>query len=215
VAAALDPAYRDFYVELVTRAGSVVAVDGGVAACRWADRAPDLLVGDLDSASSQDVEWAQAHGAALERLPVHKDVTDLQVALERSADLTGSHRVLTGVFGGRLDHELATIAALFDFVHGSWTAQEPTLSAWPLLGPTTLALQGEGATVSLLAWSEAVSVSAQGLEYPLDHDLLPRCDPRGVSNVLRSDRASLTVHSGALLVVSPRLDFPPAIGYAQ
>jgi thiamine pyrophosphokinase len=215
VAAALDTARRDFYVDLVASADSVVAVDGGITACRWADRPPDLLVGDFDSASPDDVDWAKRAGAALERLPVRKDATDLQVGLKRSASFSGSRRVATGVLGGRLDHELASIAALFDVVHAPWVVLEPALNAWPLLGPATLTLEGEGATVSLLAWSAEVSVSARGVAYPLDREVLSRCEPRGVSNIIQAEQASLTVHSGMLLVLSPHLDFPPAIGYPQ
>jgi thiamine pyrophosphokinase len=214
IAASLVPEDSRFYAELIAAADCVIAVDGGLAACRWADVSPDHLAGDLDSASADDVAWAEASGAVLHRLPTHKDETDLAAALSLAEELGYQTGTVTGVLGHRVDHELAALGALFEADPATWSIQEPDVNAWTLVAPASLALEGKGATVSVLGWTEGATITTMGMEY-LVHDLaLGPFDSRGVSNVITSDVASVVVESGAALVLSTRLDFPPAMGYA-
>ena len=214
IAASLDEQARAFYTGLIAEADSLVAVDGGLAACRWADTVPDYLVGDLDSARPEDIAWAEQGGTRLQRLDTHKDQTDLEVALVTAEGLSPAGCTATGVLGKRTDHELAAFGAFFAARSNAWTIREPYITAWPLLSPTTLNLSGEGAIVSILAWSAGATATTSGMEYPLEHETLQPFDPRGVSNVIVSVPAGVALHSGSALVLSPRLDFPPAIGYA-
>jgi thiamine pyrophosphokinase len=214
IAASLDENERAFYERLVTGAEYVVAVDGGLTGCRWTDRAPDLLVGDLDSVSEADLRWLDEYDTTLITAESRKDFTDLELARDRLPAGDGD-LVVTGVLGGRLDHELAALAALFrserDFVRISG----PHAEAWVMCAPGTLHLSGDvGTTVSLLAWEGECRVTTSGLEYGLDGDVLDHLEPRGVSNLLAQPRAEITLHMGRLLVVTPVLDVPRPIGYA-
>ena len=65
-----------------------------------------------------------------------------------------------------------------------------------------------------MAWGGRCVASTEGLEYPLARDSLEHLEPRGISNVLTSDDAHITLHEGSVLVVTPVLDFPRLIGYA-
>jgi thiamine pyrophosphokinase len=76
-----DPSDAD----LLTDADLVVAADGGASWLVTLLRMPDLLVGDLDSAPPALVEELEAAGVPIERHPVDKDASDLELALAAEA----------------------------------------------------------------------------------------------------------------------------------
>ena len=88
----------------LARRSMLVAVDGGLASCRAARFAPDLLVGDGDSATRVP--------AGLERVsfPADKDFSDLAGALREARRRGAALVVVAGLLGGRLDHEWANPA---------------------------------------------------------------------------------------------------------
>ena len=59
-----------------------IAADGGLRHLRRLDLKPHLLIGDLDSVTGQDVQWASANGAEVRRYPREKDETDLELAIQ-------------------------------------------------------------------------------------------------------------------------------------
>lgn len=214
IASSLDLTQGDFYGRLIASATRVVAVDGGVAACRMANRPPDLLIGDMDSAASADVAWATDRGSELERLLGTRHETDLATAVSSALATEADRRVATGVLGGRLDHELASLGALFAS-NRPWTVCEPSATAWVLPQPANLRLSCRPETIfSLLPWTDRAVLTVSGVEYPLDRETLAGFSSQGVSNVATSTEVSVVVHSGSLLVVVPDLDSSRFMGYA-
>jgi len=71
----------------------VVAADSGLDRARELGFEVDLLVGDLDSISSDGRQQAEAHGTRIERHPVYKDATDMELAL-KAARRQGARRVI-------------------------------------------------------------------------------------------------------------------------
>src|SRR5439155_10990786 len=58
------------------------------------------------------VDRARAAGAVVERHPVDKDATDLELALDVARDRGAARITVVGGAGGRLDHFLANVALL-------------------------------------------------------------------------------------------------------
>jgi thiamine pyrophosphokinase len=200
----VDP--RD--ARLLGDAELVIAADGGAAFLESIGRLPDLLVGDLDSADAAMVERLTAAGVAVERHPAAKDATDAELALDRAV-AAGARRVtVIGAFAGkRLDHELANLLLLTD--PGLASALEDlrmvrgrTL-ARAVHGPGTLVLEARpGDTVSLLpVGGDAHGVRTAGLEFPLAGDTLGLGRSRGISNVVASAPASVSLEDGVLLAI--------------
>jgi len=65
----------------------------------------DLLVGDLDSASPEAADQAPA----VERHPVDKDETDLELALAAALNAGMTSVTVVGTIGGRVDHALGNL----------------------------------------------------------------------------------------------------------
>ena len=102
----------------------VIAADSGLHQAELLGLRVDYVVGDLDSADPAALERARAAGAVVERHPVDKDATDLELAFDRAR---GVRRItVVGGSGGRLDHFVANIALL-----ASPKFADVEIDAWP------------------------------------------------------------------------------------
>jgi len=183
----------------------VIAADSGLHQAALLDLEVDLIVGDLDSVDPAALEASIARGARVERHPIAKDETDLELAL-RAASLLHVERVfVVGGAGGRLDHFLANLVLLA-------SPQLAHLEIEALVGSARVRpiheiaeLHGKpGDLVTLLALGgPARGVRTTGLAYPLDgEDLLPG-STRGVSNELCASSATVSLSEGVVLAVQP------------
>ena len=68
-------------------------------------------------------------------------------------------------------------------------------------GQTYVFEQETGKELSLFSVTPSASVTLQGVKYPVTKATLERCFPLGVSNRILEPTATLTVHSGTVLVV--------------
>jgi thiamine pyrophosphokinase len=190
------------------RPQAVIAADSGVDAAGLLRLHVDLVVGDLDSASSAGLASAERGGATVERFPEEKDATDLELALEAAAARGAEEVLVAGGTGDRLDHLAGELLLL-----GAASFADLVMTA--VLGPAVVtvvrggqparALRGAARDlVTLVALhGRADGVRTSGLRYPLvDEPLLPGSS-RGLSNELEDGTAEVSVGEGVVLVVQP------------
>jgi thiamine pyrophosphokinase len=188
----------------------VIAADSGVDHALALGLHVDVAIGDFDSVSATGLNDAAAAGAIVDRHPVAKDATDLELALDVALS-RGARRVhVLGGHGGRLDHLLANALLLASERYAALelTAQMGTASVTVVRWEATLR-GSTGDTLSLLAvHGPATGVRTRGLRYPLaDEDLLP-ASTRGVSNELLEPTATVWLRGGVLLAVQPHARRP-------
>ncbi len=185
----------------------LVAADGGLAHLLALGLKPHILIGDLDSVDPTSLQAMQAAGVDVRRHPVHKNETDLELALELALR-NGRRRVrIVAATGGRLDHTLGNLYLL----------AAPHLAAVDIRlesGDEEIFLireRGEisgaaGDLVSLLPLTPAVEgVLTSGLQYPLIKETLFAHHTRGISNVMEGVRATVTIDGGILICIHIRL----------
>jgi thiamine pyrophosphokinase len=189
----------------VPAARAVVAADGGLDRAAALGLDVDVVVGDLDSASPEALERAEALGVRVVRHPAAKEATDLELALDEAVALGAARVLVVASDGGRLDHLLASLLLLgFE----RYAALElDALVGGALVhvirgGRTLRGAAGELVTLLALA-GPAVGVTTDGLEYPLSGETLEPGSSRGVSNVFSGAEARVTVLGGVLLAVRP------------
>ena len=198
---ALDPAVAP----AVPQGAVVVAADSGLEHAWRLGLDVSVLVGDLDSASPEAVADAESAGVRVERHPAEKDATDLELALDAGLRLEPSRIVVLAGDGGRLDHLLSALLLLGSSRYASVaiTAHFGRARVDVIRGEGELG--GEpGELLSLVALhGPAEGVRTEGLLYPLDGETLEPGSSRGVSNVLTSRTARVSVEHGVLLAIRP------------
>jgi thiamine pyrophosphokinase len=182
----------------------LVAVDAGADAVARAGLVPKLLVGDMDSVDPRTRKAFEGAGVEVVLLPVAKDETDLEAALQLVVDRGADEITVYGALGGpRLDHLLGNVLLL----------TSPCLDGVPIrlvdhlhevfLARGEAQVMGEpGDTVSLLPLSgEVREVRTEGLLYPLASETLVRSRTRSISNQMTGPVARVTHGEGDLLLV--------------
>ena len=185
-------------------ADRIIAVDGGYRHCLALGLDADTLIGDLDSLSAAELTTTRRAAITLLPFPAEKDETDLELALLHAVDLGASEITVLAALGGRIDMTLANLALLFhpalkDISVEYWHNGQ---RIWLIQPPGGFIRGAIGDTVSLLPFhGEAEGIDTKNLVYPLHDEKLTLGPARGVSNLLESEVASVSLESGALLVV--------------
>jgi thiamine pyrophosphokinase len=183
----------------------LVCADGGARAALAYGLVPRRVIGDFDSLSDDDLRRLEQAGSELQRHPVHKDETDLELALLYAASIGSGEIVVLGALGGRFDQTIANVMLLaMPALAGRSVmiaaGDELTLLIHP---GAPCELRGRaGDVVSLIPFGgDAHGIVTEGLEYPLRDESLYVGPARGVSNVMLGERASVALKQGRLLCV--------------
>ena len=184
----------------------VIAADGGTHHCLKHGISPAVVIGDLDSLGTQELEILKAGGAEIITYPARKDFTDLELAIEYAIREKPSEILILAGLGGRWDQTLANIllgaretSILVRLTDGDQELQF-------LHGDENVELIGQvGDIVSLIPLGgDALGITTYGLEYALEDEPLRFGSTRGVSNVLLGTQATITLREGILLCTIKR-----------
>lgn len=181
----------------------VICADGGFGIARAAGRRVDLVIGDLDSATRDDLAAARADGTRIEPHPTTKDESDLELAITSAVDGGATSITVHVADGGRLDHQLANLVVL---ASPRW--QRVRVDAWVgharvwVVHRQLVLPLGAGDPVAIQAVGGAATVTTTGLAYPLDAERLHATEARGIANEVRTAPAEVRVDDGVVLVIS-------------
>lgn len=189
--AAGDRPGKSLFYHAVDDAQLLIAVDGGLGVFHDYGIVPHYIVGDMDSVSQSVLENYSENCQVLSA-PTEKDDTDLTLAVDTAIEQGAEEILLLGATGGRIDHLLSNLMLLkYAFRKGVFLTieddeQEITLhtGAFQIHGVP-------GQTVSLIPMNQKAKITASGLYYPLDDLVLTNEKPRGVSNLLTEENASV------------------------
>lgn len=182
----------------------LVAADGGLHHLQALGLTPDVVIGDLDSITPEQLKTLRAEEVEIIQHPARKDETDLELALLYAVERGAVEILVYGALGARWDMTLGNILLL---VHPSLrivniTLMDENQEMRLLCGGDTLTLTGQpGDTVSLLPLGgDAEGVTTRGLEYELENGRLRFGLTRGLSNVLISSQAHISLQKGLLWI---------------
>lgn len=174
-----------------------------------ADRAFELgltltaVVGDMDSISPGARKQAELKNVEL--IELHEQETnDLEKTLRIVRDRGHSFVRIFGIGGFRVDHTLANLS-----VGLRWTKLMKSVTLFDTTSkicfldetnPTMSLTHHTGQTVSLMPLSNCCGVRTWGMEYELTGEELAMGIREGLSNVIVSSLASISLEAGALMV---------------
>lgn len=171
------------------------AADGGYLLADQMNLHCKKILGDFDSSPKPDRNDLLLY-------PSEKDQTDSELALEL-AEKDGYRDVwMIAPFGGRLDHTVANLSLLE-------AARKKGICLRLYDGQNLVFLLGEGVHklvptcryISFFPWEQSAEVSLCGFKYPLDHGILLREKPIGISNEAKDASPVITVHRGSVLCI--------------
>lgn len=193
----------------------LIGADGGGNHALQSGRLPEVLMGDLDSITPENLELCRQKNVHIEQYPREKDETDLELALEyavgqlkreapsQNPSSWEMHTLwLYGATGGRVDHLLGNLALLLNFLKKGYCIhiKDPLHEIYLLKGREELKGRA-GQEVSLIPVTEKARVTTEGLYYPLQGDVILQDSPRGISNVFLGEEAVVEVEEGIVLLV--------------
>ena len=187
----------------------VIAVDGGFRYCQMLGILPDLILGDMDSASEEErmvmKEIETDDPSRIHRWKPEKDDTDTLAAVREGLERGYRKFYFYGALGGRLDHSIANIQTLlFLKKQGAvgYILTERQLVTVIRNEEITFHTGVEG-RMSLFSMGEkAEKVTIRGMKYPLAEATVTNDFPIGISNeFIQSEEAQVRVEDGELLIM--------------
>ena len=188
---------------LLATADLIIAADSGAETALQYGHVPAIVVGDFDSLTMSTTEL-EARGSTLVRAEVEKDETDTELAIQVALAHGATNITILGAIGGsRFDHTMANVLLLAGIEVVPIRIVDGLMTCWLLRGPGSTSIVGkEGDLLSLFPLTtEATGVRTRDLYYPLQGESLRFGRPRGVSNVLMSEHAEVSLEDGMLLVI--------------
>lgn len=181
----------------------VICCDGGTRYAFEEGLIPNYIIGDLDSSSSQIIQFFEAKNVEFKKFPAKKDYTDMELCLEFAISLGVFEIVIFGAIGTRFDHSLANVNILMKCVNANVLAKIINEYNEIILINSEIEIYGKkGDIVSLLPLTTSVlGVTTKGLEYPLNNYNMEIGKALGISNVMISEKAKINLKEGYLLVI--------------
>ncbi len=183
-----------------------IAVDGGLKYFRHAKISPDILIGDLDSISSEDRAWAEQQSVQILQYPPEKDASDFELALKWLINQGIPWVRILAALGGRLDQSMANCFLLMnDQLNGMDVRFEDGKEEVCLIHQSVILHGQPGDIVSLIPLQTVVhGVTTHDLKYPLHDEDLFMVQARGISNVMLTTSAAIEVKEGVCLLIHTR-----------
>lgn len=183
------------------RFDEVYAVDAGFEHLEGVGCVPDMAIGDFDSLGHRP------QCRRVIELPVEKDKSDLEVAMDRVKTRRYDEVVIYGAIGGRLDHTMANLQMCAKFAEEgmgvTFVAQDCAIRI--VVGPDAydLPLLERGTVSVFAATDECHGVIERGMKYSIDDETITNRTTRGLSNELQGVEAVVAIEEGTLYVFHP------------
>ena len=165
----------------------------------------EYAVGDFDSIDKHERQVISKNAAYMERHPIEKDETDMEIALNRADAMNPSKIYLFGVTGGRLDHELINIQLLYTILNkGIQAVIVDQSNQIEMLSPGIHTIENHEAYpyISLIPFTKEVEgIYLSGFYYPLSNTTISWGSTLCISNKLLSKKGTFSFDKGIVLLV--------------
>lgn len=195
-----------YYEDYVNKADFIICADRGIDHSKKLEIIPDIIIGDLDSASEKSILYYKNKNVPFISFPSKKDKTDTEIALEYGIEKGATQVWIAGGIGNRFDHTLGNVHLLYSALQKNIKA---TLiheyNQIDLINKELTVSGNKNDIVSLIPFTmEVTGVTTQGLYYALNNAVLTAGCTYGISNVMTSSNAHINIKSGLLLVVKSK-----------
>ncbi len=177
----------------------IIALDGAAIMLQQRQIQPDVIIGDMDSLTSEQLDVFQSQGVQIIKDST-QDTSDISKGLTWSQkQYPGAHIDVIGIDGGRLDHQLAAFSALFE----CQSQAHLHIEEWLVVRVTETPIQygtTKGRNISLIPFGEVSGVTLVGCKYSLENEKLSS-GTRGIHNETLGDQITISCQQGDLLLL--------------
>jgi len=177
----------------------LICADGGSNSALKMKLVPDVIIGDLDSISSESLKEFKSVSKII-RLKRQND-TDVEKCLKYAISHKYAEALLVGVTGNRLDHTFCNLGIVLKFfpqIKISLIAENSFLMAYT--GNVELKTF-VGETISIYGISSKTKITSNGLKYELKNVSLPFGKKESTSNYAKKELVKLKISSGVVFVI--------------
>lgn len=182
----------------------VIGVDRAAYWLIQAGRTPNAAIGDFDSVTRAELATIRQAVKTIRTYNTRKDWTDMELAVRYAVSLKPSEVIIVGGMGSRMDHTIATwhLLDLLLIAKIPHILLNETNSVRLIgIGRTILVSGGGYKYVSVLPYSDSISLSLSGFRYELPKTKLIRGTTRGISNELSGRKAIIRIFEGKAWVI--------------
>jgi thiamine pyrophosphokinase len=200
----VDPSLYEFARSL----SIIVCADSGAEHARTLGLTPHSIVGDLDSISTETLSHFESLGTQIHRVQ-DQNRDDFEKALEHIASFHHGAVTVLGLTGLRTDHTLTNLSVML-----RWSDKFHPLIAIDSFASYQFLTEKRnqidldattGQLISLMPFGVARGVTTENLQFALAHEDLTLGEREGLSNVATGSPVTVSIESGALLVIAERV----------
>jgi thiamine pyrophosphokinase len=177
----------------------LICADGGSNSALKMKLIPDVIIGDLDSISSEAISEFKSVSKII-RIKRQND-TDVEKCLKYAIRNKFGEVLLLGATGNRLDHTFCNLGIVLKFfpqIKISLIAENSFLKAYTRIVELKTF---PGETISLYGISEKTKISSQGLQYELQNVSLPFGVRESTSNIAKKNQVRLKISNGVIFII--------------
>lgn len=184
----------------------IICADGGADYAMQSSIVPDILIGDLDSISSDVLSYFTQKDVRIEKYPVEKDYTDTEICIEKAINLGASMICIASGVGGRIDHSLGNIFLLSSMANKGIEGYIATDHEYVYICRGEISIRGHiGDIISIIPLSStARGLHTRGLKYSLTDGEIPFGRALGISNLMTSESCAIRISEGEILVIKTK-----------
>lgn len=193
------PNCKDFYNNLNIDTNHLFCADGGAKKALELNYVPKEVWGDFDSLEQTYIDLLKNKNVIIKKFNKDKDFTDGELLISYVKTLNYDEIYVIGGFGGRIDHTLTNINLIFKYSNIVFIDKHEKL----FLVPSNFILKNNlNRRISFIPFSDTIeNLTLEGFLYPLKNHTLKRGDSTCLSNIITTERASISFSSGKLLGV--------------
>ncbi len=182
-------------LEKIENADFLIACDGASDKLLNYGKEPNLIIGDLDSAT----EMTLIRYKNIVQKVVRQDNNDLMKAMDWCVENKHTEVAILGATGGREDHTLGNLFAIMTYASKLELELFTDTGSFVVLDKSGILQTYVGQQVSLFPQPQNMKITTKGLKYALDNQALPYLYS-GTLNEAENDSIQLEFDGGVLLI---------------
>lgn len=182
----------------------IICSDGGVNHAYNMNIVPNYIIGDLDSANEDIIEYYKSKNVMFEKFPTKKDETDTELCINFSCELKAKEIDLIAALGGRIDHTIANVNLLYYIrKKGIITKIISEKEEIYIAIDEEVTIDGNiGDVISILPIKNDIKgITLKNLEYQLENYNIEFSKPLGISNVMTNKNCNIKVNEGSVIII--------------